>query len=737
MIPAPPHRISLGSRVLAIALLAVALVVSASEFYRLWAMRAERLAMLHQKAEQMADVQAIALSRPLFDYDREVVAVLVKAMGGDPDIVWVSVNGVDGSLFGQLGRDNDPPAAIQVSRAVSYQGTTDEVPVGSLTIGFSSEAADRDVRRTMQLSLVGMAAMLASLSAATIWSLRRITLPLRDVTDALLRLSQGGRNVRVPGLGRADEIGDIARAAEVFRRYAVQIERLEAEKAAEIALRESEEQLRLIVDHLPVPVVMTRLADERLLFANQQVRDLLAGEAPLGASTRDLYADPRDRDRLLAELSEKGSVRSFEALMRRRDGSTFWGLVSAVPTVFHGEPVLTAGFYDISDRRRAEEELKEAKDRAEAATQAKSEFLATMSHEIRTPMNGIIGMAQLLLESPLSAEQHEQMQVLWNAGRALQSLLNDILDLSRLESGRLEVGSVAFALEPLLRDVVALYSAGAEEKGNDLRYSLGSGVPAAVQGDDLRLRQILLNLVGNAVKFTTEGRVAVMVSAGAGDLLRFEVADTGIGISPLRQAELFRPFSQGGIEVTRRFGGTGLGLAICRRLVELQSGRIGVISTPGKGSVFWFELSLPAAPVPDRAPAAPSPAVATPALRVLLAEDNPVNQRVVATYLSRRGHDVTVVANGRAAVDALGGDGGFDVVLMDMQMPVLDGLDATRAIRALPPPAATVPIIGLTANAFPEDAERCYAAGMTDFISKPVDFKRLLETVMRLTAAKG
>lgn len=736
--PAPsPSRVSLGARVLAIALAATAAVVSASEIYRLWVMQDERLAMLHLKAEQMADVQAVAMSRPLFNYDRDVVAVLVKAMAGDPDVMWASVIGADGTIFGQLGNDSGTAAAVQVRRNVTYQGSDGLMPVGSLVIGFSSEAADRDVHRNMQLSLVEMAAMLASLSAAIAWSLRRITIPLRDVTGILLRLSAGDKSVRVPGIGRADEIGDIARAAEVFRRHALEIERLEAEKAAEMALRESEEQLRLIVDHIPVPVVMTRMSDECLLFANQQVRDVLAGDPPIGGSIRSLYADPSDRDRLLAELAKKGYVRNFEALLRRRDGSTFWGLVSAVPTMFRGDQVLTAGFNDITDRRQSELELKDAKERAEAATRAKSEFLATMSHEIRTPMNGIIGMAQLLLEGSLSAEQREQLEALWNSGRALQSLLNDILDLSRLESGRLELVSVAFPLGALVREVVTLYTARAEEKGTDIGCFLDDAVPALVQGDDLRLRQILLNLVGNAVKFTAQGRVRVVVSVAGGDVLRFEVTDTGIGIAPERQAELFRPFSQGGSEVTRRFGGTGLGLAICHRLVELQAGRIGVRSAAGQGSTFWFELSLPAAaaPVPAPPPATCEPAAADAGhrFRVLLAEDNPVNQKVVATYLERRGHAVTVVANGQAALDVLREDADFDVILMDMQMPVLDGVGATRAIRAMPGLAGTLPIIGLTANAFPEDAARCFDAGMNDFISKPVDFTRLLETITRLS----
>ncbi|MEW5728417.1 MAG: ATP-binding protein [Pseudomonadota bacterium] len=736
-----PRGWPLGAKVLTIALLALVAVVTASEVTRLKAMRAERLALLREKAERMADVQAVAMSRPLFDYDREVVAVLVRAMAGDPDVVWAHVAGTDGSVFGQLGSDSAAhDGMLLVRRDIVYQSQQVSEPVGRLVIGFSPEAAERDLRRNMQYSLAGMVAMLATLSAAIIWSVRRITIPLNAMAGSLLRLAEGDKAIALPALDRADEIGDIARAAEVFRRHAIEIERLEAEKAAEAALRESEERLRLIVDNMPVPVVMTRIADQRILFANQQVKEvLLRSVDPIGALTRDFYVDPSDRDRLMEVVAREGHARNFEAHLRRGDGTTFWGLISVVPTVFKGEPVLMAGISDITDRRRAEEELKEAKERAEAATHAKSEFLATMSHEIRTPMNGIIGMAQLLREAPLGPEQREQVETLCSSGRALQSLLNDILDLSRMEAGKIQLGRADFALAQLVDDVIGLLRGRAAEKGITLDAEIAEDVPGWLVGDDLRLRQILLNLVGNAIKFTDRGGVRVRVSiAGGRDpaMIRFEVSDTGIGIPDHMLANLFQPFHQGDAAITRRYGGTGLGLAICHRLVELQSGRIGVDSRAGEGSTFWFELPLEAA-LGRPAAAAGEPAAETPAgLRFLLAEDNPVNQKVVSTFLTRRGHHVELAADGREAVDKAAVQR-FDAILMDMRMPVMDGIEATRRIRDLPPPHGTVPIIALTANAFADDARRCFEAGMTDFIPKPVDFERLAALVADLAAEAG
>ncbi|MGE5518102.1 MAG: ATP-binding protein [Bacteroidota bacterium] len=386
-------------------------------------------------------------------------------------------------------------------------------------------------------------------------------------------------------------------------------------------------------------------------------------------------------------------------------------------------------YMSLLTERRLRQALEEKSREAEAAARAKSEFLAVMSHEIRTPMNGILGMARLMLDEAMAPGQRSRLETLRHSAEALLAILDDILDFSKLEAGRIDFERIAFHPPAVVEDVARLMRVRAEEKGLALTVDLAADLPPWVLGDPGRLRQVLLNLAGNAVKFTESGGVTLRMAAVDGRL-ECAVIDTGIGLDDDAKARLFQSFAQADASISRRYGGTGLGLAICKRLVEGQGGTIGVDSAPGAGSCFWFRLPLVEAPVP-----APKPLVdgvrSLPPLTVLLAEDNAINQMVARGFLHRAGHRAVVANNGLEAVELVRSGGRFDLVLMDMQMPEMDGLEATRAIRAMGGAAAGLPIIALTANAMRADEERCRAAGMNDFVAKPLDPDRLFAAMAR------
>ena len=449
---------------------------------------------------------------------------------------------------------------------------------------------------------------------------------------------------------------------------------------------------------------------------------------------------PDDRDRVLSEIQSQlaGPANDYHVAYRarHRDGSDRWMLARGTITRDEsGKAIrITGSRVDVSDLKQIEQELRHAKEAAEAANRSKDEFLANVSHEIRTPMNAILGMTELALDTPLTNDQRQILKTVKSAGDILLGLINDLLDFSKIEAGKLELDVSEFSLRAALCDTLRVFKARSKEKGLDFSYDVGPEVPDSLRGDAGRLRQVLLNLVGNAVKFTDAGAVTVRVDVANAAreepaVLRFTVTDTGIGIPPDKQQRIFRAFEQEDTSTTRKYGGTGLGLTIAARLVDLMEGAITVNSQPGRGSTFAFTARFKLAPEADQnlaaskqrtdAPLPEKLPVQTEPLRVLVAEDNDFNAQLIEQLLVRRGHHVSLAPDGRSAL-ALMENSSFDLLILDIHMPELDGFEVTGMIRQRERSVGGhLPIIALTARSRSEDRERCLAAGMDEFLTKP------------------
>jgi len=522
-------------------------------------------------------------------------------------------------------------------------------------------------------------------------------------------------------------------------------------KRAEADLAESEERFRLAVEGSSAALWDWNIAADEL-YLSPLYREILGEEnaakvktmSDLGQFVPEDYLDVCDK--ALRKHIRRREHYEIEHPFVRADGEVVWVHVRG-QAVWNdvGYATRMAGSATIiTERKKAELRLIEAERAAQAANRAKSEFLAMVSHEIRTPMNGVLGMAGLLSDTVLDEDQRAYVENIRLSGESLLTIINDILDLSKLDAKKLELEEHLFDLAASVEQVSDLFQAQAQKKALGLRIDLAVDLPRRVIGDSGRLRQVLLNLIGNAVKFTDSGGVTVRARLAEDDnpqaehrTLQFEVEDTGIGISEEGLAKLFEDFSQVDSSTARKYGGTGLGLSICRRLVRLMGGDIWCRSEAGAGSTFCFTVRLQeGAGVQDEAESAWVGERPQASLRILLAEDNPTNQLLARTILEKLGHRVNTVGNGREAIQALRAVP-YDLVLMDVQMPVLDGIDATKIIRAMGGETAGVPIIALTANAMKGDRERYLSAGMNDYVAKPMDMTRLVEAMTRVTEGRA
>jgi two-component system sensor histidine kinase/response regulator len=567
------------------------------------------------------------------------------------------------------------------------------------------------------------------------------------------------------------------------------VERRFSTQALDLAA--SEQRFRAVFEGADIGIAIIELGGSKIVAVNPAYRKMLGCtvEEMQTVGIFDELTFPADRQSdkkiFLGILAAGKDIAYMDKHYVRRDGREVLVRLSltVLRDAFGRTQYILGMATDVTERTSTEAELRHAKQRAEAASDAKSTFLATMSHEIRTPMNGILGMTELVLDTGLTAEQREHLGLVRQSAESLLSIINDILDFSKIEAGKLELETIPFDLHEILSETMKPLSLRAHQKGLALNYEIGPGVPKNCLGDPGRIRQVLINLVGNSIKFTETGEILVTVENQSNDgrtkRLQFAVKDTGVGIPEDTQTRIFEAFSQADGSMARKYGGTGLGLTICVRLVELMGGRVWLDSEVGHGSTFHFTIQLQ---IPDQitarpfsAPAAsiqsfsvrlhsiqpssahpsslqpmqlgdeelaretgdaPASAIATgntSKLRVLLAEDNLVNQIIAVRVLEKHGHVVTIAENGQAALDACATQS-FDLILMDVQMPGMDGLEATAIIRKKEiATCAHMPIIAMTAHALKGDRERCLAAGMDGYVSKPVRTAELfaaIESVM-------
>ncbi len=702
---------------------------------------------IEERIDQVKASHLRAITRSVWNLDNTQLETALNGILQLPDISGVFIIDETGDRLLTVGNDSPDRPVHRVWPLVHVNRKSQRFVLGSMNLVASLDGVYSRLHEKI-LWILGTQAVKTFLVSTFILFLFHmlVTRHLYGMAKhaLALKLEKGGPvltlNRRRSLAEEADELDHVVDAMNSM--HARLVAELEEIRKAEAALQESEANFRNMLERAN-DAIMIATGPDRHDFVNESACRLLGHSKSelLSKGVREIV-HPEERDRVAHRFGkrlagERVPHRYATRLVNKRGEAVPVELTASLIS-WGGEPADAAIIRDFTERLRLESSLQRQTERAVAATRAKNEFLATMSHEIRTPMNVILGMSQQLQEGELSPEQRQHVELILRAGSGLTTILNDILELSKIEAGQFDLNEEPFNLKELLKNTVDIFSAKAREKGIGLSWHLSGGVPGQRLGDPQRLRQVLLNLVGNAIKFTDRGSVEVRVEPLEGETVRFSVIDTGIGI-PDHQLELiFNSFTQADSTTSRRYGGTGLGLAISKRLVGLMEGHIWLNSEPGKGSRFFFDLTLR---VTDERPAAVVPALGKPPARtgpervagaktILLVDDSEDNRILIRTYLKKTGHRVVEAVDGEDAVEKYRLDPP-GLVLMDIQMPILDGYEATRLIRRLEAEThlSRCPIIALTAHAMKNDVQAALAAGCDHHLAKPVNKMRFLEVV--------